>query len=126
MLDVFLSVGDLLRADRHAGDLRRRASGRLREALAELALGDVCLRQGPARFDEAARAIAQAIGLAEAMGARSVLGAAALSAAELAAARDDRTTSVRRLERAHSICRELRLGRYLPRIERLQTTIASS
>jgi hypothetical protein len=123
VMDAFLAVGDLARAERHARDLRQRAGGRLRQALAELAFADVCLHHVSPRFDEAQRSIDQALALAEAMGARSVQAAATLSAAELALAREDRTESLRRLERAQAICRELRLGRYLSRVERLQAAL---
>jgi hypothetical protein len=71
------------------------------------------------RTEEAERAFAHAIAVSELIGARSTLAAAALGAAELALACGNEGAAVQRLERAHAIAGEMRLGRYLPRIERL-------
>ena len=117
--DAFLALGDAERAERFVEALRARpnASGRLREAYLETAVGEVMLGLG--RPEEAERPFARALALAETIGARSTLAEAALGAAQVAAARGDAQTSARQLERALAIAREMRLGHYLARAARL-------
>ena len=114
-----LAVGDLDRAERFVDTLRGHPlrSGRLRDAFISAAAGELLLHLG--RYEEAERSFAHAIALAELIGSRSTLAVATVGAGELAAARGDRRASVRHLERALAIARETRLGRYIPRIERL-------
>jgi hypothetical protein len=81
------------------------------------AVGEVMLRLG--RYAESERALGHAIDVAQTIGARSALAAASLAAAELADACNVRILGVEHLERALTICRELRLGRFLARAERL-------
>ncbi len=116
--DALLAVGDQGRLEWYVQQLRGAAGGRLREALVATSMGEVLARLG--RHDEAERRYREAIGLAEAIGARSTLGVAALGAAELAALRGERAASERYLAWAITACRELRLGRYEPRIAQLQ------
>ncbi len=117
--DGLLAVRDLERAERFVEAQQRNPirSGRLRDAYTAATLGELLLRLG--RLEEADAAFTWAIALSELIGARSTLAAASLGAGEVAAARGDHAGSVRHLERALGIARAMRLGRYVPRIERL-------
>jgi class 3 adenylate cyclase/tetratricopeptide (TPR) repeat protein len=117
--DTLLAVGEIGRAQRFAEIAYAHAGGRLREAYAATALGQVMLRIGPSRWPEAQRWLEQAIGIAQLVGARSVLAQALIGAGELHAARGDGRTGARQLRQALDICRDLGLGRYQARAERL-------
>jgi class 3 adenylate cyclase/tetratricopeptide (TPR) repeat protein len=120
--EAYLTVGDHVRAERYAEQLRAtRRGGRLREALAAASIGEIMLRRG--RFVESERAIGHAIAVAKEIGARSVLAAVCISGAELAEACHQPSLATEPLERALSICRELRLVRFLARAERLRAGI---
>jgi len=117
--DGLFAIGDLTRAERLAEVLMTHQvrSGRLREAYSAACVGEIMHRLG--RYEDAERAFGHAMGLADLIGARSTLAAAALGAADLAAARGNAAASTRYAERARAIAREMRLGRYLARAERL-------
>ncbi len=117
--DGLLAIGDLGRAEYLAEQLGRHPSrtGRLREAYTAAAVGELMLRLG--HHDEAERSFAQAMAVGELIGARSTVAAGAVGAAELAAVRGDARASARHLERALTIARSMRLGRYLRRAEQL-------
>lgn len=117
--ETFLALGDLERAERFARLAHARAAGRLREMLTAVALGDVMLRLGPSRWEEAQHWYEKGIDLAEVLGVRAALAQALLGAGELAAARGDRDTGVRHLQHALALFRDLELGRYQARAERL-------
>ena len=117
--DALLLVGELHSAEQFARLAHDRASGRLREMLSTVTLANVLLHLGPLHWPEAARHFEEAIAVSESLGARTTLALARLGAAELAAARGDRDTCLRQLEHALSICRDLGLGRYQARAERL-------
>jgi tetratricopeptide (TPR) repeat protein len=119
-------VRDLERAERFVEMQQRNPirSGRLRDAYTATTLGELLMHLG--RLEEADAAFTWAIALADLIGARSTLAAASLGAGEVATGRGDHAGSVRHLERALGIARSMRLGRYVPRIERLLEAPASS
>src|SRR5262249_17480524 len=98
--DTFMALGDLERAERLARLAQERAAGRFRQTLSRGALGDVLLRLGPSRWDEAQRCYDHAIDLAETLGSRSTCAAVHLGIAELAARRGDHSTCARELRHA--------------------------
>ncbi|HLY38197.1 MAG TPA: hypothetical protein VKU61_09180, partial [Candidatus Binatia bacterium] len=119
LADGLLAVRDLERAERFVEMQQRNPirSGRLRDAYTATTLGELLLHLG--RLEESDAAFTWAMALSDLIGARSTLAAASLGAGEVAAARGDHAASVRHLERALGIARSMRLGRYVPRIERL-------
>jgi uncharacterized protein HemY len=119
VVESLVTLGDLNRAELFAQKAHDHAAGRLREMLTLTALGDVRSRLGPAHWQSAQRHYDQAIALAEAMQSGSVLAIALIGAGELAEARGDRMTRQSHGRRALRICRDLEMGHYLPRAERL-------
>ncbi len=113
--DALLAAGELEQADLITARLAANNGGRLRQAFALLARGDVVARLG--RLDEARKHYAEAQVLAESLGARSALAAALLGAAEVAVAAGDKPEGV---ERAAAICDALGLDHYRPRVRRLR------
>ena len=99
-------------------------SGRLRDAFIANVMGDLLQHLG--RLEEAERAFTYGIALAELINSRSTLAAATLGAAEVAAARGDRAASNRHLERGLGIARDMKLGRYVARGERLLAAPAAA
>ncbi|HVN83841.1 MAG TPA: adenylate/guanylate cyclase domain-containing protein [Candidatus Binatia bacterium] len=116
-VDALLSAGEIKRAWRLADLVHTHAGGRLREAMCEVALGDILQRAGADHWTDAQRWYDHAIGLAEIIGARSTLALGSLGAGTLALARGDHATAQRQLGRADRLCREVGLGHYLPRVE---------
>jgi class 3 adenylate cyclase len=113
--EALTGLGERRRVERFAAQLRAFPfSGRLREAMATADRGLVAQWLGQER--DAARRYADAITVADAIGARSVLAVSLLGAAEVAAARGDAGVATRQAERAATLCRELKLGRYEPRV----------
>lgn len=119
VVEALLILGDLNRAELFAQKSHDHSAGRLREMLTLIALGDVGSRLGPAHWQPAQKHYDHAIALAEAMQSRSVLAVALIGAGELAEARGDRTTRQSHGRRALEICRDLGMGHYLARAERL-------
>ncbi len=112
--EALLEAGELERADRLTAELEARTGGRLRQAMVLTARGDVLARLG--RLDEAGERYGGAIDLAEAIGARSTLAAALLGAVEVAEAQGRARDG---LERAASLCAELGIHHFRPRLARL-------
>jgi tetratricopeptide (TPR) repeat protein len=119
VIESLLTLGDLSRAELFAQKAHDHAAGRLRDMLTTIPLGDVRSRLGPAHWQQAQQHYEHAIALAEAMRSRSVLAVALVGAGELAEARGDRTARQHYGRRALELCRELEIGHYLPRAERL-------
>ena len=116
---TLLIAGEVRRAERAAELAHARAGGRLREMHSALAMAEVRAQGGPAQWAEAERWYDQAIALAETLGVKSVLAMARLGAGALAAARGAAAASVRHLQQALTLTRELGLRHFEPRIERL-------
>jgi tetratricopeptide (TPR) repeat protein len=119
LVDALVAVGELRRAEALAQLAHRVASGRLREMLSTLALGQVLVRLGPQRWTDAGRCFDQALALGETLGAQTALTAARLGAGELALARGDVPLAARQLQAARALGAALGLGRYVARIDRL-------
>jgi class 3 adenylate cyclase/tetratricopeptide (TPR) repeat protein len=116
---TLLITGEVRRAERAAELAHARAGGRLREMHSALAMAEVCAQAGPARWTEAERWYDQAIALAETLGVNSVLAIARLGAGALAATRGATAASVRHLQQALTLSRDLGLRHFEPRIEGL-------
>jgi len=112
VVEAFLGLGEVKRAERAARVAVERAAGRLRILLAKAALADVLVRQGPSTWAEAERTVDRALGLAEAIGCRSVQVQALLARARLALAHDATDDARRALEAAQARGREIGLVRY--------------
>jgi class 3 adenylate cyclase/tetratricopeptide (TPR) repeat protein len=119
VVDGFLAVGELNRAQKAAELAQSRAGGRLREALTASALGDVLRARGPADFEAAETTYRRAVDVAEAIGARSVAIAARLGLAALELARGTPGAAAARLDELLATCRSLDLGRDASRAEQL-------
>ncbi len=126
LVQVFLAAGVIDRAEQIARLGHARAGGRLRQAHCEIALGDVMLAQGPARFDEAADYYARALDRARAIGSRSAEAWTMLGAGELALRRGDRAESARLLRKARTIARAIGLRHDARRAERLLAEIGET
>ena len=119
VVDGFLAVGELNRAQRAAELAQSRAGGRLREALTASALGDVLRARGPADFEAAETSYGRGVEIAEAIGARSVVVAARLGLAALEITRGTPGVAAARLDELLATCRSLDLGRDASRAEQL-------
>jgi class 3 adenylate cyclase len=126
VVEALLAADEVQRAERVAELAYRRAGGRLREMLSASALADVMLRRGPTHWDIAAQWYGRAVALAEPLGARSALAVAMLGLADLAAVRGDQRSSADKLEQALGIFRDLGLGYYQGRGERLLAHLRTS
>ncbi len=121
IVDALFALGDRRAAERYGAQLRAHPyGGRLREAHTAVTLGDLSARLGA--IDEAERCYARAFAVADAIGARSTIVTATLGSAEAAAARNLPGPGARRLTHALALCRELRLERFRPRLERFVAT----
>jgi hypothetical protein len=98
----------------------------LRQAHCEIALGDVMLAHGAARFDEASDWYARALDRARAIGSRSAQTWATLGAGELALRRGDRVESARLLREAHAIAGVVGLRHDARRARRLLAEIGET
>ncbi len=112
LIDAYLGLGELKRAERVARLALDRAAGRQREAVAAAALADVLVRLGPATWAEAERTVDRAAALAEAINSRSVQAQALVARARLALDRDDVAVARRALERARDLGRAIGMTRY--------------
>jgi hypothetical protein len=117
--EALLAIDESKRAEQCAERSYRNAGGRLRELGCALALADVLIRLGPARWAEAERWLERAQVLAQAVGSRSGLANVALTRAELARAADDRTTASRYAEQARAGFQALGFTRYAERAARV-------
>ncbi len=109
LVQAFLAAGAMERAERIALLGHGRAGGRLRQALCEIALGDVMMAQGPARFAEAADRYARALEGARTIGSRSATGWALAGAGELALRRGEKRAAVAPLREGLAIFRTIGL-----------------
>ncbi len=119
VVDGLLAVGELNRAQKTAELAQSRAGGRLREALAASAIGDVLRARGPADFEAAETSYRRAVEIAEVIGARSVVVAAVLGLAALELARGAPGAAATRLDETLAVCRALDLARDAARAEQL-------
>jgi class 3 adenylate cyclase/tetratricopeptide (TPR) repeat protein len=124
VIEALLAVGSLDKAEQLAEAAYASAGGRLREAVAALALGDVRLRSGRARLAEAQPWYERSRRLAHDLGVRSIAAAVMLGLGELAMARGDAATAAAHFEEAVAIYRRLGLGHYAVRGERLLASLA--
>jgi tetratricopeptide (TPR) repeat protein len=115
---TLLIAGELRRAERTAELAHARAGGRLREMHSALAMADVRAELGTGQWADAERWYAQAIELAEALNVKSVLAMARTGAGTLALARGATAAGQRHLQQALTLCRDLGLHHFEPRIER--------
>lgn len=113
IVDAFLALGELGRAERVARLAHERAAGRYRQLLAGAALADVLVRLGPASWVEAERLIDRTTGLAEAVGARAIQAQLAIASARLALDHDLPLDAQRALDRARELCAAIGLARYV-------------
>jgi len=125
VVDGFLAVGELNRAQKAAELAHSRAGGRLREALTASALGDVFRARGPADFDAAEQWYGRALEVAEPIGARSAIVAAVLGLGALELARGAPGAAAGRLGETLAICRSLGLVRDATRAEQLLAHVQS-
>jgi class 3 adenylate cyclase/tetratricopeptide (TPR) repeat protein len=119
VIEALLAAGSLPLAAQHAEAAYALAGGRLREAVAMLALGDVRLRQGAAHASEAHDWHDRTRRLANDLGVRSLAAGALLGLGESAVAQGDTATGIHLFEEALAIYRNLGLGHYAARGERL-------
>jgi len=119
LVHTLLIAGDVRRAERAAELAHARAGGRLREMHSALAMAEVRAQGGPTQWADAERFYDQAIALAETLGVNSVLAMARLGAGALAAVRGASDASLRHLQQALALTRDLGLRHFEPRIERL-------
>lgn len=112
IVDAFLALGELGRAERVARVAHERAAGRYRQLLAGAALADVLIRLGPSSWVEADRLIDRTMGVAEAVGARAIQAQLAIARARLALDRDLPLDAQRALHRARELCAAIGLVRY--------------
>jgi class 3 adenylate cyclase/ABC-type lipoprotein export system ATPase subunit/tetratricopeptide (TPR) repeat protein len=125
VVEACLAVGELKRARRLAELAYEHAGGHLREAVSAIALGDVMRHFGLDHWPDAERWYRHAIDLAERIEARAALGLALLGSAELAAAQGDSAKAAQAAERSVRLLREVGLGRYLRRAERLRSEVGA-
>ncbi len=119
VVESFLTLGDVRRAERIARTAYERSGGRLREMLSAAAMGDATLQLGRARWAEAEQWHDQALSAAEALGSPSIRAVATCGKGRLALLRGDREVAAQSFERALVLCRETGLGRYARRAEQL-------
>ena len=121
IVEAFLALGEVQRAERAAELAYERAGGRLCEMLCASARGTVALHRGRERWDEAMHWLDRTIALGEEIGSRSTLAIALLEQAEITAGRGDHSASTRLFDRGRMLARELHLRRYLDRAERMRS-----
>jgi tetratricopeptide (TPR) repeat protein len=114
-VEGLLRIGDHDRALRWAEIAHERAAGRLKEAIAMAARGDVWQHVGRQR--EAEQAYQQALTLAQTIGAHSTVASVLIGLGELAMARGDLAGGQAYLKRATDLCRAHGFGHYLLRAE---------
>jgi tetratricopeptide (TPR) repeat protein len=119
VVDALLSSGELRLAERAARTAYDRAGGRLRFALASIALGDVLSHLGEDAPAEAIVCYERAAAVAKEIGVRAPLAHAELGLGRLAAAAGRNADRDQWLRRAHATFVELGLRRYAVRAERL-------
>ncbi|MBX3028071.1 AAA family ATPase [bacterium] len=125
IVDAFLALGEIGRAERVARLALERAAGRYRQILAGAALADVLVRLGPSAWAEAERLVERTMGVAEAVGARGIQAQLSVAAARLALDRDLARDAQQALERARSLCAAIGLSRFAGAIPMLQAQAAS-
>ena len=123
--EALLAIGEVNRAEQCAERSYRNAGGRLRELGCAIALADVLIRVGPARWPEAERWLGRAQTLAQAIGSRSGLATTSLARAELAHAAGDGEAATRHAEMARAAYRALGFSRYEGRAERLLAEVGA-
>jgi tetratricopeptide (TPR) repeat protein len=119
LVQASLAAGLIDRAERIARLGHARAGGRLQQAQAEIALGEVMLAQGAARFDEASDWYARGLDRARAIGSRSAIGWARAGAGELALRRGEKARAIESLREALALFREIGLRHDANRAGRL-------
>ncbi|HSP97702.1 MAG TPA: AAA family ATPase [Candidatus Dormibacteraeota bacterium] len=112
IVDAFLALGELGRAERVARVAHERAAGRYRQLLAGAALSDVLVRLGASAWAEAERHIDRTMGIAEAVGARAIQAQLSVATARLALDRDLPHDAQQALERARTLCAAIGLVRF--------------
>jgi class 3 adenylate cyclase/tetratricopeptide (TPR) repeat protein len=112
VVEAYLGLGEIKRAERIARLAVERAGGRFREMMATASLADALVRQGPAAWGEAERVVDRASGLAEALGSRQVRVQTLLARARLALARDLSDDARRALSEARALGAAIGLTRY--------------
>ncbi len=112
LVEALLGMGEVGWAEKLARRAADRAAGRLRVLFANLALGEVATRRGPAQWAEAERCLARAQALADAIGLQSARAAAFIGWAKLAVARNETNAARRACQSALEICARLGLRHY--------------
>ncbi len=112
VVDAFVGLGDLARAERIARLGVERAGGRYRRLVADGALASVLVRLGPAAWGEAEQLLDQVIALAESTGARVEVARALVARGRLEIARNRRAAACEALRRARSAGEAIGLQRF--------------
>jgi class 3 adenylate cyclase len=112
VVEAYLGLGEIKRAERIARLAVERSGGRFREMMATASLADALVRQGPAAWGEAERVVDRASGLAEALGSRQVRVQTLLARARLALARDMGGDARSALTEARAVGAAIGLTRY--------------
>lgn len=112
VVDAYIGLGEVRRAERVARLALERAAGRYRETLAFGALGEALVRLGPASWAEAERCVDRALALAETIGSRTVQTQMLIARARLALEHDDSRKARHALEQARQRAQEVGLARY--------------
>jgi tetratricopeptide (TPR) repeat protein len=123
--EALLAIDDIKRAEQCAERSYQNAGGRLRELGCVIALADVLIRLGPARWTEAERWLDRAHVLAQAVGSRSGLAAISLARAELAHAAGEVEKATRHAEVARAAYRAIGFTRYEGRAERVLSEVGA-
>jgi tetratricopeptide (TPR) repeat protein len=118
VIEALLAADSFEHAERLAEAVYRSAGGRLREAVSALSLGEVRLRKGGPRQNEAQEWFERARRIADDIGVGSIAANAMLGLGDLAVARGDASVANGLYEDALAIHRRLGLGYYASRVER--------
>ncbi|MGH7786141.1 MAG: ATP-binding protein, partial [Candidatus Binatia bacterium] len=126
IVETFLALGDVRRAERVARLAVDQAAGRLREMLAAIALGEATTRLGPAHWGEAERAFERGLGLAAALNARGARTFGLIGRGRLALARNQPEDALRAWSEAREICLSLGFLRYQRQVEQLLVQVGAT
>ncbi len=122
IVELLLELGKLDAARRIAEGAASRSGAHLRRMTSVLALGAVEARSGPNHWSAAQRALGEAIALARRLRLRAPLAKGLLGLAGLAAAQGEPEVARRHAASALPLFRELGLGHYKRRAERLRSS----
>lgn len=125
VVDAFLAVGDVERAERVAQTVRQRAGGRFRQAYSAKALGDVAVQRGASMWSRAAPCYEEAVRLSRKIGARSLLAVTLLSQARLLGLQEQPQAALGVLDEAMHIFRTLGMQWYLAQGEGLHERLVA-